>query len=281
MSTLNDLIKNSSELSSLPEIYVRVSEILDDESSTSEQIGILVQSDPALTIRILKVVNSAYYGFPNEISTISQAINILGRNPLRQLLMGTVLGGVFSRLSNDVFLIDEFWQHSVHTAVIAKFCYENIVGKFKSDEIFIAALIHDIGHLVIAHQMHDESAKIKKLREESERSTIDIEQELLGFSHNEVAAAIMKQWELPNILSHCALHHHSPNEADEYASQTWIIHIADILTKYPLTTDAEVINQQLNVISGWQKSGLTQEQICDAYLRAGDHFKLVLSSFGL
>ncbi len=281
MTSLDNLIKNSKELSSLPEIYIRVSELLDDESSTSEQIGTLVQSDPALAVRILKVVNSAYYGFPNEISTISQAINILGRNPLRQLLMGTVLGGVFSRLSNDVFAIDAFWQHSVHTAVIAKYCYEHIVGKFKSDEIFIAGLLHDIGHLVIAHALPDISTHIQQARTEHKHNVCAIEHNLLGFSHNEVAAAIMQQWELPVVLRQCALHHHTPQHAGEFTVQTWIIHIADTLSKQTLSNDKETIAAYLNNIDGWQHSGLSEEQITEAYLLAADQFRLVLESLGL
>lgn len=281
MSALDDIIKNSKELSSLPEIYIRVSELLDDEKSSSDQIGAVVQSDPALTARILKVVNSSYYGFPSEIATISQAINILGRNPLRQLLMGTVLGGVFSRISNDVFLMDEFWQHSVQTAVIAKYCYENIVGKRQSDEIFIAGLLHDIGRLIIAHQLPEIATKIQRQLDTSETDIVATEVALLGFSHNEVAAAIMQQWGLPSILRSCALHHHSPQDAKEYQVQAWIINIANTLSHFPLTTNDNDVLKQLNAITGWENSGLKKEQIIAAYHHASEQFKMVLDSLGL
>ncbi len=281
MSALDDIIKNSKELSSLPEIYIRVSELLDDESSTSDQISAVVQSDPALTARILKVVNSAFYGFPNEISTIPQAINILGRNPLRHLLMGTVLGGVFSRLSNHVFSMDKFWQHSVHTAVIAKYCYENIVGKLKSDELFIAGLLHDIGRLIIAHQMPDIAIKIQQELDTSDVGIITIEEELLTFSHNEVALAIMTQWGLPTILKTCALHHHSPQQAGRYSAQAWIINIANTLSHIPLTEDDQDVIAALDNLLGWEESGLSKEHIIEAYKHASEQFQMVLDSLGL
>lgn len=281
VTTLDNLIKNSKELSSLPEIYIRVSEILDDEHSTSNQIGAIVHSDPALTARILKVVNSSFYGFPNEISTISQAINILGRNPLRQLLMGTVLGGVFSRLSNDVFLMDEFWQHSVHTAVIAKNCYLNIVGKVKCDELFVAGLLHKIGRLVIAHQMPEAASKIQKALDTSDTDIVSFEQELLGFSHNEVAAAIMRKWGLPTILRSCALHQFEPSLAGPYKSPAWIIHIASSLAQMPISNDDQVVTELLDSLTGWEDSGLNKQQFIDAYQDSFEQFQEVLDSLGL
>jgi len=281
MSALDDIIKNSKELSSLPEIYIRVSELLDDEKSTSDQIGAVVQSDPALTARILKVVNSSYYGFPSEIATISQAVSILGRNPLRQLLMGTVLGGVFSRISNDVFLMDEFWQHSVQTAVIAKYCYEHIVSKRQSDEIFIAGLLHDIGCLIIAHQLPEIATKIQRQVDSSDANIIAVEEELLGFNHSQVADAIMQQWGLPSVLRSCALHHHSPQEAGDYLIQAWIIHIANQLSHIPLSTDDNDVLTQLEKITGWETSGLKKEHIVEAYHHASEQFNMVLDSLGL
>jgi len=195
--------------------------------------------------------------------------------------MGTVLGGVFSRVSNHVFLMDEFWQHSVHTAVIAKYCYENIVGKRKSDAIFIAGLLHDIGRLIIAHQLPDIAIKIQHQLDTSDTDIITLEEELLGFSHNEVAAAIMKQWGLPTVLRSCALHHHSPQDAGAYLTQAWIVNIANALADIPLTTENDDILARLEQIQGWENSDLTKQQICDAYRHAFDQFQMVLDSLGL
>lgn len=281
MASIDEIVKRNKELSSLPEIYIRVSELLDDEHSTAEQIGSVVQTDPALASRILKVVNSSFYGFPNEIATIPQAISILGRNPLRQLLIGTVLGGVFSRLSNSVFLMDDFWQHSVHTAVIAKHCYKNLVGKMKSDELFIAGLLHDIGRLIIAHQLPDEATQIQHLTDTTDTKIIDAELSILGFNHNEVGATVMKQWGLPSILQACTMYHENPQEAVEYKKEAWITFISSQLTQMPYTEDADEISEHLNTIPNWQESGLTEAQIIEAYQLSIDQFQMVLDSLGL
>lgn len=282
MLALDELIANSKELSSLPEIYIRVSELLDDANSTSEQIGAVVQTDPAITARILKVVNSSFYGFPSEIATISQAISILGRNPLRQILTGAVLGGVFSRLSNDVFLMDDFWQHSVLSAVMAKYCYANIVGRNQSDELFIAGLIHDIGRLIIAHQLPEQSMAIQRtIDTEDNLNIIDIEQQALGFTHSDVGAAIMKKWGLPKLLQTCALNHHTPNATEEFKKEVWILYIANSLANIPVTAEDQDIINTVESLTGWEQSGLTLKQICEAYTQSFEHYQMVIESLGL
>lgn len=281
MTDLDELVQNTKELSSLPEVYIRVSEILDDELSTAEQIGAVVQTDPALASRILKVVNSSFYGFPNEISTISQAISILGRNPLRQLLMGTVLGGVFSRLSNSVFLMDEFWQHSVHTAVIAKLCYAEIVGKIRSDELFIAGLLHDIGKLIIAHQLPDAAMMIQRDIDKNDSNIIDVELNTLGFTHAHVAAKVMHQWGLPSVLEQCALNHHNPKEETEFNQQCWIVAIANSLSQASADELLNGFDAYLGQLGDWKQSGLTLDQIKSAHQASYDQFQMVLDSLGL
>ena len=106
--TLEQLIGKGQDLPSLPEIYLRVSEQLEDEGSTVQQIGDTVQNDPAITTRVLKMVNSAYYGMPNEVASVSQAVSLLGRERLKHILIGSVLRGVFSVQENPAFSMQVF-----------------------------------------------------------------------------------------------------------------------------------------------------------------------------
>ncbi|MDJ0881704.1 MAG: HDOD domain-containing protein, partial [Gammaproteobacteria bacterium] len=164
--SLEQLLQSDSELSSLPEIYIRVSDLLDNENSTSAQIGQVVETDPALTTRILKMVNSAFYGFPNTISTIAQAITILGRDRLRQILIGSVLGGVFGKVDNKVLLMEDFWQHSVKVAILSRqLCRHSRVAE-EADTLFTAGLLHEIGRLIIAQKMPIAAQQIKQLVEQ-------------------------------------------------------------------------------------------------------------------
>ena len=118
--TLESLIGSGQDLPSLPEISLRVSEQLEDGTSSVYQIGDTVQNDPAITTRVLKMVNSAYYGLPNQVSSVAQAVSLLGRERLKHILIGSVLRGVFSAQDNPAFSMQVFWQHSIKTAIIAR-----------------------------------------------------------------------------------------------------------------------------------------------------------------
>jgi HD-like signal output (HDOD) protein len=120
-ATLEQLVGKGQELPSLPEIYLRVAEQLEDETVTVQQIGDTVQHDPAITTRVLKMVNSAYYGLPNQVASVAQSVSLLGRERLKHILIGSVLRGVFSSgQDNPAFSMQVFWQHSIKTAIIAR-----------------------------------------------------------------------------------------------------------------------------------------------------------------
>ena len=120
MTPLEQLLSQSKELPSLPEIYIRVNELLESNHSSAQEIGDAVQTDPSLTSKILKMLNSAYYGLPSEVTSVSQAVSLLGRQQLKQLLMGSVLSGLFKEMDNTSFSMHDFWQHSIKTAIIAR-----------------------------------------------------------------------------------------------------------------------------------------------------------------
>ena len=119
--SLEQLVGKGQELPSLPEIYLRVSEQLEDESITVHRIGDTVQHDPAIATRVLKMVNSAYYGLPKQVSSVAQSVSLLGRERLKHILIGSVLRGVFSSgQNNPAFSMQVFWQHCIKTAIIAR-----------------------------------------------------------------------------------------------------------------------------------------------------------------
>ncbi len=128
--------------------YIRVSGLLNDEKSTAQQIGDAVQSDPSLTSKILKVVNSAYYGLAQPVTSISQTVSLLGRERLGSILLGTVVEGLFSDMVN--FSLDDFWKHSVKTAIISRQLAKQNSSIDDHEALFTAGLLHDIGRLVIA-----------------------------------------------------------------------------------------------------------------------------------
>jgi len=272
-----DLIKGSVELSSLPEIYMRVSEVLDDPYSASELIGAAVQVDPALTVRLLKIVNSAFYGFPQEVATVAQAVTIIGRKELRNMVLGTAVSGMFSRISNDIFPMQEFWYHSVRTAVLAKLLSKYRAQDIEADSLFIAGLLHDVGRLIIAHRMPDKAMIVQRQVDLDDMTAQDAELELFGFDHADVGAALLGLWELPDILVETVRYHHSPEQAKNYSAEVYMVDLASRLAHLVSPIEADEVSHYLEINKGWKQTGLEKKQVIEACAVAEDQYQLVMA----
>lgn len=279
--TIQSLLQSDSQLSSLPEIYMRVSDLLDNENSTTQQIGQVVETDPALTTRILKMVNSAFYGFPHTVSTISQAITILGRERLRQILIGSVLGGVFGKMDNKVFFMEDFWQHSVKTAILARCLCQDTDFSEQADSLFTAGLLHEIGRLIIAQKLPEQAMEIQNAIELGDADLFHTEQKVLGFTHCDVGAAFITKWGLPSLLIEVARLHHAPQLAQEFEDEIRLVYVANNLTFLVSPIMQEEVEFALDDISGWEKLGLDLEQITAACALAEEQVYEVMDSFGM
>ncbi len=281
MSTINTRPELLNELPPLPEIYIRVSELVESNTSTSFHIGEAVQTDITLTTRILKMVNSAYYGFPNPITSISQAITMLGRQHLRQVLMGSVLVGVFKDIKAPGFSLEDFWLHSITTAIIARHLAMQNARIIDHEAFFTAGLLHDIGRLVIAKVEPDSLAEINDLAEAEATDPIQIEMDILGTTHVEVGSALMKKWNMPSLLSQCVEKHHNVDHSGPFAMETCIVYLANLLSKQFLVIDDVEMQIILSAIPNWEQTFCTFEQINIACRLADDQRVEVLESLGM
>lgn len=279
--TLETLLQKDSELSSLPEIYLRVSELLENEDSTSAQIGQLVETDPALTTRILKMVNSAYYGFPHKIATISQSISILGRDRLRQILIGSMLGGVFGKMGSRVISLNDFWYDSVKTAILARYLCRESRNSEQAETLFTAGLLHKIGQLILAQRLPDEYMRVQITIEAENENMLQVEQRIIGFTHCDVGAAFISKWGLPQILSDIAHHYPSPQQSKDNEDEVRLISLASNLTFLIAPVEQQEVEYALEDIPSWQQTGLTAEQITAASILAEEQVYEVMDSLGM
>lgn len=279
--TIESLLEQDSELSSLPEIYIRVCDLLENENSTSGQIGYLVETDPALSLRILKMVNSAFYGFPQQIDNIAQAITILGRQRLKQVLIGSVLGGMFAKISIPYFDMDAFWRHSVQTAVLARYLCLQSEQPQRADSLFTAGLLHDVGRLILAQKLPEQLRVIEKSLADDKEDIYHTELKILGFTHGDVGASLIEKWGLPLMLSETTRHHHFPQNAEHYAAETRLVSLANRLGYLSASSDENAIQQALSSIEDWQATGLEVENIWSACTLAFEQVEEVLGSLNL
>ena len=227
--TPQDLVERNVRLVSLPEVCIQVQALADSPHTTAEDIGEVVGKDTALTSRLLKLVNSAYFGMPVKIDTITRAVNMIGMRELRNLTMAASAAEVFARVPGDLIDMASFWQHSVYCALLARNLAQHC-NVLHSERLFTAGLLHDVGRLLMLMKLPDETAQAESLRQQSDKDICEYEQQLLGFDHAEVGQVLLLHWNMPANLCASIRYHHDPRSAHDAHLEAALIHIADQVT---------------------------------------------------
>jgi len=237
-----DLVKGVVKLISLPEIYIRVSQALEDENHNAKQLGDIIGHDPALTARILRIVNSAYYSLASQVEVVSRAVSVIGEDDLRNLVLATSAVDTFKRIPNQLVDIDLFWRHSVHTGIVARLLskYCNILH---GERLFVAGMLHDIGKLVLYFKEPELSQQVLLKAADTDGQLYNAEKEIIGFTHGDVGAALIDAWKLSDTLKEVIAYHHTPLSAKDYRIETAIVHIANCIVN-AIDPDVE-INEHL------------------------------------
>jgi putative nucleotidyltransferase with HDIG domain len=228
------------DLPSLPAVVVRVMQTINDPTTSATDLNRLISTDQALAGKILRLVNSSYYGFPRKITTITHAIVILGFSTVRNLTtsLGVVSGfdpgNSFTALDRELF-----WSHSVATA-----CAASLVARRKNasakvlEEVFIGGLLHDIGKLFLDQYFPDQYAIAVKLARAANISIWEAEKTALGIGHVLIGKRVAEKWNLPPSLTAMISLHHQTAYAKEYTEIVSIVHAADYLARKVKIGDA-------------------------------------------
>lgn len=281
MPELESLLVEIDSLPTLPKAYHQVSNLLDDPNSTAFEIGEVIQIDPAITLRILKVINSAYYGLTMPVYSISQAITLIGNQRLKHMLLGTVLVGVFEYVDSDDYSIQDFWQHSIRTAIIARHLAMQNARIIDHDALFTAGLLHDIGRLVLVGSIPERQSEIERLVVSQDIDIIEAENQILGFDHTDLGEALLEEWGLPYLLIQCVKNHHDVDYQETFALESSIVYLANRLSHQSLPADEEEADATLIQIANWQQSQNTTEQIRIGWQMAEDQTLNVMESYGM
>jgi len=223
-------------IQSMPPLPVTVSKILEitkNPNVDAKELNSVISLDPVLTGKVLKLINSAYYSLPNQITSIVRAIVMLGINTVKNLALSTSIVTTISNKNNfNALDMDGFWRHSICAGVMAKtFAKRQGIDIKKLEEYFVAGLLHDIGKIPINSQMPDNYIKVMAYAQQKKCSLYQAELKLLGITHSDIGFQIAKQWRLNPNLSSAILYHHKLNEADENLKKfVATISLANIVT---------------------------------------------------
>ncbi len=249
-----DLVKGVIKLISLPEIFIRVNQVMENPNHNAKQLGEVISHDPSLTARILRIVNSAYYALAVKIELVSRAVSVIGEDDLRNLVLATSAVDTFKRIPNQLVDIDLFWRHSVHTGIVARLLSKHC-NILHGERLFVAGLLHDLGKLILYFKEPELSQEILLRASESDGVLFHAEQETMGFTHADVGGALMENWEMADTLKDVITYHHNPLKAKKYPIETAIVHIANCVVN-AIGPDTEIDEYLLDDSTGFEPETL-------------------------
>ena len=246
---LNEKILELDVLPSLQPVASRLLEILSDDSSDIHEIEMLIQTDPALTARILKIVNSAYYGMRNIVDTVKLAIVILGFEEIRKIVTAVAFVNLSNEfLDNNDFDLKSFWMHSVSVAFFSEKLYKDF-GIESHGEEFTSGLMHDIGKLAAGMIISNYSVSVNKAMKDYSFSSFEAEYLLYGTSHMEIGGFLAERWNFPDTIVNCIFSHHSVTEKTVLAS---IVELGNLIANLLETgNDINIIKETVSASQSW------------------------------
>lgn len=230
MSNVVQRLIETQEFATLPPVATHVLNLLEDDNIDIRKVSTIIETDPSLTMKLLRVANSPLYATRTEINSIHQAIITLGLNRLVNIVLGVSIFSRFLLNTNKEVteVMERFWWHSSCTGIVAKALAAKINKFFKETE-FIGGLLHDIGKLAMIQFDSIKYLQVYDLIDNKNYTDVEAEQELFGTDHSEVGRCISKLWKLPNDLSDVISQHLHPSEVETNAELVAVVRAADIL----------------------------------------------------
>jgi len=271
---LNQKIGTLKNLPTLPHILLKVINICNDSEGDFRELSGLLETDPSLSIKILKMVNSPYYGLSKKVETILQAVTILGTNAIRNIAVCTSVHEVFDRHKDSSFNLKAFWWHSLKCAVLAKLITQT-GEEVSADEAFLSGLIHDIGRLVLWSNFGEQYARLLDACADKGQPPLEMEAELIA-NHCEIGAWLLQRWNFGPFMVDAVLYHHEPTDRIATALPlVQIIYAANILSQRRAGQNSEGIEIVENLL------GFSSDEVERLNTRAEEETQTIAQSLNI
>ncbi len=251
-AVVDKALARTGDISTLPEVTARIIELVEDPKSTARDMHELIKTDPALSTRVLKVVNSAFYGLPGQIASVDRAIVLLGLSAVKNIAIAASVSRMFK--GQDVgggFTAKDLWRHSIAVAVTGRLLANRSGFAGAADEVFLAGLIHDLGILIERQAFPDQLTEVVEACSCGKGNFLDLENEIIGADHQQFGFGLTTKWKFPkNLRAVIALHHEPDLLAPELQSFGNLVRVADVLVcaekiGFHLTACHEVLTEEL------------------------------------
>jgi putative nucleotidyltransferase with HDIG domain len=224
VSTLRSRIESIDSLPTISGMLRRLLEVLQNPRISLGEISNFIENDPALAMRVLKMINSPIYGFPRRISSVNQAVILLGINVVKGLLLGV---SVFDLIQKGMVGL---WEHSMACAIAARLISKE-KGLKEPEEVSAAGVLHDVGKVILALRFQKEYEEIVASALGNDTSILAAEKEFFGLTHADAGAWMGQKWNFPKTLVDTIAHHHDPSAARVAPVEAAIVHVADTIVR--------------------------------------------------
>lgn len=219
------LVQEVTHLFSLPDVALRLNELIDQPDTTTQDLEQVVHLDAGLTTTLLKLANSAWYGLPNKVDTVGRAITLIGHKELRDLVMATSFITTFQGISEEFVNMLDFWDNSVTCGVLSR----NLAQRCRlrnAEQLFLGGLLHKVGRLAFYATRPVQYRQVLMVREQGEAAVVAEERRVFGFDYAELGAALLKAWRLPQVYQTLVQYHLDPLLAPDYQKEVAMVHVA-------------------------------------------------------
>lgn len=225
--TPEDVVLHEVQLASFPDVYFQIVAVLRSPTASAQRIAEVVSQDSSLTAKLLKLVNSPFYGFPSRIDSLPRAVALLGGNELSTLALGISAINVFKDIPPQLVDMRSFWTHSLRCAIFAKLIGSRL-DKSQQERHFVSGLLHDIGKLLLYKKLPYASSQALVYARANGVPEFEAEKEVMGFDHMRIGMLLMQEWNFPKTLINSLAKHHRPNSGDDLGP--CVVHMADIMS---------------------------------------------------
>jgi len=250
-------LDNLPRLASLRSISSALSELLNAEHSFTAQIAEIIRRDPSLTSRLLRLVNSVFFGISHKITNIEEAVFYLGLRQIRELALATPVIEDLEAMQADVGVNwRDLWQHSIGTALLVREILHSADVAYEDDTDYLSGLLHKVGKIAMASMFPEEFALLHRVTYQREQDVCAAERHLIGMDHCQIGAHYLRKNKLNDEVIAAVEHYHRPSQAGRYSKTCAAVQLASGLLRANGVPSIEIIDPQKTVIwensPGWQ-----------------------------
>ena len=237
---VKQVVSNIRNLPTPPIVFHQIQKVMNDSSASANHVANILSEDPAMSVKVLKLTNSAFYGLTREVDSVRHAVVIVGMEAVKNLVLSASVLDMFKGNNINQEFHEKHWRHSLATGFCCRILSRRLKAKgiVSPDSAFSAGLLHDIGKMVLRIFLPNETKQLDETRTtDKESQDFQLEENVLGYNHAQVGGILATHWKLPGRLGEAITYHHHPQLCESEEPIAYMIHIGDYIAKYTFYDD--------------------------------------------